>query len=59
MPFYIAAFRGDIFAALKFCVLRTCNTAVILPVIVITVMDAEYLRPLFSRLLTCPRKSRK
>jgi len=27
----------------------------ILPVIVITVMDAQYLRPLFSRLLTCPR----
>jgi len=32
---------------------------VILPVIVITVMDAQYLRPLFSRLLTFPRKSRK
>jgi len=30
-----------------------------LPVIVITVMDAQYLCPLCSRLLTCPRKSQK
>ena len=48
VPFYIAVFSGDIFAALKFCILRTCKNPINSHVIVITITDAQFAPLIFA-----------